>query len=58
MWSCSDWKIRWCGTEYSLHSSEDYLGRSRVGRKLTLVFNDMWFSTVIQQAYKELVIEN
>ena len=41
------------GAEYSLHSSEDYLGRSRVGRKSTLAFNDMGLSTVIQQADKD-----
>ena len=41
------------GAEYSLHSSEDYNGKSRVGRKSTLAFNDMGLSTVIEQADRD-----
>ena len=41
------------GAEYSLHSSEDYHGKSRVGRKSTLAFNDMGLSTVIEQADRD-----
>tara|TARA_B110000014_G_scaffold252505_1_gene230908 strand:- start:2320 stop:3249 length:930 start_codon:yes stop_codon:yes gene_type:complete len=46
-------KLEEVGAEYSLHSAEDYLGRSRVGRKSTLAFNDMGLSTMIEQADRD-----
>ena len=42
-------KLEDFGAEYSIHTGEDYYGKSRVGRKSTLAFNDMGLSTVIQQ---------
>ena len=46
-------KLEETGPEYSLHSGEDYLGKSRVGRKSTLAFNDMGLSTMIQQSDRD-----
>ena len=36
-----------------IHSGEDYMSKSRTGRKSTLAFNDMGLSTVIEQADKD-----
>ena len=46
-------KLEEAGAEYSLHSPQDYLGRSRVGRKSTLAFNDMGLSTIIEQTDRD-----
>tara|TARA_Y100000590_G_scaffold125633_1_gene143660 strand:- start:2393 stop:3334 length:942 start_codon:yes stop_codon:yes gene_type:complete len=37
----------------NFQSSEDYLSKSRTGRKSTLAFNDMGLSTIIQQSDKD-----
>jgi len=46
-------KLEDSGAEYSIHTGEDYYGKSRVGRKSTLAFNDMGLSTVIQQSDRD-----
>ena len=46
------------GLEYTAQSGEDYLSKSRTGRKSTLAFNDMGLSTVIQQSDKDATGKN
>ena len=46
------------GPEASAQSGEDYMAKSRTGRKSTLAFNDMGLSTVIQQADKDATGKN
>ena len=46
------------GPESSAQSGEDYLSKSRTGRKSTLAFNDMGLSTVIQQSDKDATGKN
>jgi len=46
------------GPESSAQSGEDYMSKSRTGRKSTLAFNDMGLSTVIQQADKDATGKN
>jgi|TARA_B110000014_G_scaffold94134_1_gene64567 transcription initiation factor TFIIB len=46
-------KLEEIGAEYALHSTEDYLDKSRVGRKSTLAFNDMGLSTIIEQSDRD-----
>jgi len=46
------------GPESSAQSSEDYMTKSRTGRKSTLAFNDMGLSTVIQQSDKDATGKN
>ena len=42
----------------SAQSGEDYMSKSRTGRKSTLAFNDMGLSTVIQQSDKDATGKN
>ena len=42
----------------SAQSGEDYMSKSRTGRKSTLPFNDMGLSTVIQQSDKDATGKN
>jgi len=46
------------GPESSAQSGEDYMSKSRTGRKSTLAFNDMGLSTIIQQADKDATGKN
>tara|TARA_B110001454_G_scaffold38788_1_gene38205 strand:+ start:429 stop:1391 length:963 start_codon:yes stop_codon:yes gene_type:complete len=46
------------GPESSAQSGEDYMAKSRTGRKSTLAFNDMGLSTVIQQTDKDSTGKN
>ena len=46
------------GPESSAQSGEDYMAKSRTGRKSTLAFNDMGLSTVIQQSDKDATGKN
>ena len=46
------------GPESSAQSGEDYLSKSRTGRKSTLAFNDMGLSTVIQQSDEDATGKN
>ena len=46
------------GPESSAQSGEDYMSKSRTGRKSTLAFNDMGLSTVIQQSDKDATGKN
>ena len=42
----------------SVQTGEDYMSKSRTGRKSTLAFNDMGLSTVIQQSDKDATGKN
>ena len=42
----------------SMQTGEDYMSKSRTGRKSTLAFNDMGLSTVIQQSDKDATGKN
>ncbi len=46
------------GPESSAQSGEDYMSKSRTGRKSTLAFNDKGLSTVIQQSDKDATGKN
>ena len=46
------------GPESSAQSGEDYMAKSRTGRKSTLAFNDMGLSRVIQQSDKDATGKN
>ena len=46
------------GPDSSTRSGEDYMTKSRTGRKSTLAFNDMGLSTVIQQSDKDATGKN
>ncbi len=46
------------GPEYTTQSGEDYMSKSRTGRKSTLAFNDMGLSTIIQQTDKDVTGRN
>ena len=46
------------GPESSAQSGEDYMAKSRTGRKSTLAFNDMGLSTLIQQSDKDATGKN
>ena len=46
------------GPESSAQSGEDYMAKSRTGRKSTLAFNDMGLSTVIQKTDKDATGKN
>jgi transcription initiation factor TFIIB len=46
------------GPEYTVQTGEDYMAKSRTGRKSTLAFNDMGLSTVIQPSDKDATGKN